>query len=444
MEPHCLDILNRATKPSAPPSLAIETMPPAYDLPMGVSMADYRYQHRNQLNHLDLFCTQSPPNGERVVVVASTQNDDIGVLSAPYLETPIHACTRTLAAHGIVPGAEVEFFVNGGLVARTVAGDGHDSAVATLGTALKAGDVVEVQQNLIGTSLPSPMASATVTLYPNPTLPPVEITPNTVYGCATVIQVRTAKGAYVELTRTRNGIPSVVAAWSIGQDTDFRTVPMVQAGDIYTAAASLCSTVSNPGTPVTALPTPTNLHQPVFNPTKMYEGQQYVQVDQMTSGGYAELAIAVPGQTSVLPLGSSPPTPTGHDSVFYVPTSPLGRTLQTGDVMEAKPSLCPGSATPTGLTGYSVPVVPCEDLPEPRITTPLAGENFVTVLNNLPGSRIALYDSLNREIADSGGPRVTLLAPRTFVKNEMITAVRRLGACFGRWGFRIRAEEAGQ
>ncbi len=96
------------------------------------------------------------------------------------------------------------------------------------------------------------------------------------------------------------------------------------------------------------------------------------------------------------------------------------------------------------MTGYTVAVVPCEDLPEPRITTPRAGENFVTVLNNIPGSRIALYDSFNREIADSGGPRVTLLAPRTFVKDEMITAVRRLGSCFGRWGFRIRVEDASQ
>jgi hypothetical protein len=364
MEPYCLDVLDRATKPSiTPPSLAIETMPPAFNLPIGVSMADYRLQHRNQLNHLDLFCTQNPPNGERVVVVASTQSDDIGVLSAPYLETPIHACTRALAAHGIVPGAEVEFFVNGVLVARTIAGDGHDGVVATLSKALKAGDVVEVQQILVGTSLPSPMASATVTLYPNPTLPPVEIAPNTVYACATVVQVRTVKGAHVELTRTRSGISSVVASWNIGQDTDFRTVPTVQAGDVYTANASLCSTVSSPGTSVTALPTPATLQQPVFNPTKMYEGQQYVQIDQMTPGGYAELAIAVPGQTSSLSLGSSPPTPTGHDSVFHLPTSPLGRTLQTGDSMEAKPSLCPGSATPTGMTGYTVAVVPCEDLP---------------------------------------------------------------------------------
>ena len=73
------------------------------------------------------------------------------------------------------------------------------------------------------------------------------------------------------------------------------------------------------------------------------------------------------------------------------------------------------------------------------IRNPTAGDEFIIVLDSIPGARIRVYDASGAEIADSSG---TIIATRrAVVAGEILTAVQDVGSCTSSTAFQVTTFE---
>jgi hypothetical protein len=115
--------------------------------------------------------------------------------------------------------------------------------------------------------------------------------------------------------------------------------------------------------------------------------------------------------------------------------TPLGRPLNTGDMLTATHTLCALKAGSEGpRTGK------CAELPAPRILHPIVGSTFVVVSSAVPGARIRVYDATNKEIGDGSGTVIMLTRPIT--GTDVLTVVQQVGECTSKTGYRVSVRNA--
>jgi hypothetical protein len=117
-------------------------------------------------------------------------------------------------------------------------------------------------------------------------------------------------------------------------------------------------------------------------------GQPLVTFENLTNGSRTTVKRIPNGASSMFS------TPVNWEPNYDVETN-LGGKIQSGDQLIASQKLCtdgPKLETP--------PVKECSSLGAPRIRTPLAGNEYVVVDVFVPGARIRVYDSSNKEIGD--------------------------------------------
>lgn len=115
-----------------------------------------------------------------------------------------------------------------------------------------------------------------------------------------------------------------------------------------------------------------------------------------------------------------------------------GPAFAAGERLLASQRLCAGS----GETQMQAsPAQDCSALPAPRIRVPLVGNNYVAVIEAVPGARIRAYDNSNVELGDGSGTVIILRRPLTGA--DTITVVQQIGDCNSRMGFRVSVHNPG-
>ena len=383
------------------------------------TMPPFGQSRSNFINHIDALrdACNAPPSTGKVVNVDVTDNPSF--LSPPMVIDPLYACASKVAVRGAVLDATVKVFVNGSAVASHVARNPNHEEFNV--PALVIGDVVTAQQKLgVLSAMSAPVTVRDHKVDYPAGLPAPTIDPTLVYECADLIAVRSVPGAKVTVF-SNGGMPvsgTTATDWTMFGPAKH---PFVVA-DKFTAKQSLCADSSPESDKVTAVTAPSSLPGPTFEPSQTYPGQQLVTVSSLTNGSHTSLGVS--GTSAG---GFSTPVSWWPD---YDLKTALGRPLVSGDAITAQQKLCA-----SGPTTKTPPTGKCEDLPAPRIYTPIAGTNYVTVWQAVPGARIRIYDGSNIEIGDGSGNVIVL--GRNLVVGDVLTVVQQIGECTSKTGYRI-------
>ncbi|MER2559739.1 MAG: hypothetical protein ABTQ32_03410, partial [Myxococcaceae bacterium] len=416
-------------------SMPLRETPP---LPFPSFYGDRRNQFKSHIDYIKLLCTSETFDvGEDVFLVSV---DNPNVLSPPWVQGPIFACSNSVKVSGVLAGASAELFRRdslGTVTSEGVALGGPFGDVSfVLQSSVQLGDVFWAVQSLGGQTSGQGREEPSQE-YPEVELPEPRIT-QPVYACADQIGLHTqlqgvdaqvwknaGSASWVPVPGTWNGFSPPQVPWT--------------AGDIFHAQTRLCQKESKKVT-VEAAPTPTTLKSAQFwtppgvtSAGEIFDGQEYLLLDDLDNGAFARVSLV---QTPSLLLGDTNTDPEGGTLVLHLPSSPLGRNAKVGDAFSAVAQFACGSST--GAPTISTGVLPCSSLPAPRIVFPREGDRFITLRTFVPGARIRVYRaSTGAEIADGAGPRVALAPPNVLGAQEKIRVVQQLGTCVGTQAFEV-------
>jgi hypothetical protein len=401
-------------------STAVGGVPPGTMPPNGLNKS----QFTNHMNALKAACDTAGGGG---VIVDVNYADNTSLISPPIVIDPLYGCATKVAVRSAIYNAKVTVSINGSPLPSRMAKNPFFEEFST--PALNVNDVVTAKQEFNGvTSADSPAITVRDHRvdYPNG-LPAPEVDPGLIYECAEIVAVRNVPGATITLF-TNNGFPvSGVAS------TDWTGLfggkrPFV-AGDSFTAEQALCADTSPRSGAKSAVAAPSSMPAPTFNPPITYAGQQLVTLETLVNGSHTSVRELTFG-----PLGNVT-TPVSWFPNFDVAT-PLGRPLNGGDRLEAVQTLC--SKGPPGVTP---PPTRCDSLPAPKIAHPIVGNNYVVVIDAVPGARIRVYDAANIEIGDGSG--TVIILTRALTGADTITVVQQIGECTSKTGYRVSARNPG-
>jgi hypothetical protein len=386
-------------------------------MPVGGSVAQYQ----DHVNWLQDACQTSPGTVVSYDVPAST-----GFLSPPILTKPIYGCATRVEVSGAQLDATLRLFVDGSPVgSRTVRNPASEIfSVGSLGV----GQLVEVDQ-VVGVDVSAP-DSFTVRDhnldFPTGVDAP-SIDPTTIHECGRSVAVRHPPGATVRVTKAGPSGNEVRTFATGGGWTYTLFSNAFMLGDSFVAEATYCTDPwSSPSDVEYAKKAPTSLPEVEFySPEDLYEGQELVHMHKIAEG--ASLSLS---ELSFGPLWGLSSWPVSWVSYVDVAT-PLGSPLQTSHTLVPEQSLC-GVTSPTASAQYIVQ--DCSELGAPVIATPVDGDDFVIVLEAVPGATIRVFDSSGTEIGNGSGWVVALT--RSLSSGETITAVQEVGNCTPSTGFR--------
>jgi hypothetical protein len=417
---------------------ANETMPPLANPPLLIgTYADRRNLFSDHIANIKAQCASPSVWGD---VVFALTTDNPSIISPPWVDGPVYNCTNSVVVRGVLPGATVELFVrdSSGSVSPlgTSTGGPLGGVTFSLLTPASTGEAYFALQSLAG--VPSDLSLEETTVeYPESDLPQPRIT-QPAYECADKIGVHTqlqGVNARVWKDNPNAGFTPVSGTWSTFSPPQSPWT----VGSIFHAETSLCSSNKSPTVSVTATALPNPLKSGKFwsppnsSASEIYEGQQYLLIEDFDNGAYASITATQPASMA---LGNTESDPEGEVLVFDLDTSPLGRNAQLGDEFSAVTKFA--CASVTGPPIVSTPVLPCSSLPAPRIAFPRDGDRFVTVQDFVPGARIRVFRlSSGDEIADGAPPRVMLAPPNVLALGEPIRVVQQLGTCTGTQTFEV-------
>lgn len=422
---YCNVVLDTAVSRSiANGNSANETMPMNSTYASSGFVGTYDQYRETYSNHYDTmlndWCKKAPPKDVGVVITVPPTNDPT-VVSPPRIAEPLYACTRAVRVLSVIPGASVDLEVNGAVAATDVS-DGESYVSFELGFDLAAGDTLRARQTMDGTTSDWSQ-TVTVETYtgsiPAPVIDPLEVT-----ECGRRIGVRSTIPG-VLITAFQNGA-SPTDMWT-DSTKKIAIGPGPQpwdAGDVFTARASLCGNVSPMSAPVTARPAPESLPPAKVDPEQPYHGQEFVWGDGIAYGGYEQLFVGAY-------IGDTCSSPWGRSCSFSFPGS-LGRNLIKGDVVKNRPSLYCANG-PFGPDTLSPPAKDCSELPPPMVQVPKTGDTSVFVSGTLSGARVRVFDFGGNELGDGAAPEV-ILDPPAVVPGIPIVVVQQLGSCIGTLG----------
>ena len=408
---YCDDVLNNAVDPGSK-----RTMPPSS------STTNYL----PHINALKAACDVSP--GQGVEVEIDPIPDDESIISPVLVMEPLYACSTKVWIKGAVLDAKVSVLVNGSEV-NSVISRSPDYLVIDV-PELNVGDQVTAFQEYEGI-LSDESATVIVKDYreDHPSgLPTPAIDPELIYECGHTIAVRHIKGA--KLTVWVNGTDER----SLSTGTDWTGLypgkSPFDAGDSFTAQVSLCSDTSSLSPSVAAVSAPSSISAPEFDPSPLFEGQELVTLTQLMNGSLTEIYENIAGNIGKFS------TPVSWFPEFDLAT-PMGRPVQMGDDFTATQRLCEISPRPENPR-----ILPCRELPAPKIFPPIIGTDYVVVTESVPGARIRIYDDDGKEIGDGSGTVVQLI--RTLTGVDKLTVIQQVDDCISSSAYVIYAQHAGK
>jgi hypothetical protein len=348
--------------------------------------------------------------------------DDVSFISPPIIIDPLYACATQLAVRGTILDAKVSIYINGFNVASKTSRSPSELSFDV--PELQVGDVVTAIQEFDGTvSDPSDPVTVRDHKMDFPSgLPTPKIDPDLIYECGNTVAARHVPGA--KLTVFVNGGDPRTSSTSTGWSSLFPGKYPFDLGDEFTASIELCSDSSPISDIETAVASPGTINAPTFNPPEIYAGQELVTIESILHGAWVEV-----GEASAGALGKFS-TPVSWKPEYDVATK-LGQPLMAGNQLYANQTLCD-----SGPNGETPPARECEDIPAPKIRIPLEGEEFVVVTEAVPGARIHVYDSSNKELGDGSGNVIAL--NRALMYDEQITVTQSIGDCKGKFGYKVR------
>lgn len=367
------------------------------------------------------------PGDEGTVVRGRDLRDDPKVLSAPIVAEPVYACTDTVFVQGYVPHALVEVFVDGNPVpAGSGSGALPSMAIKTAVTFTK-GQVITARQVVDG--VPSGL-SKPVTVrshkddYPG-ALPRPVLSPPPLFNCGRATGARdvlpgAALSFVSEPALSGGGFGPSVSIASMNGAGAAQWMPVSPAfatGDRVHAEYGVCADRSPPSAPEIVQPQPATVPPPTV--AAGYEGQEIIAVRNIVNGAQLEVFA----NDLAHGIGSSP-TPGGNGQLVRVSPRAVA-----GDLLFAVQALCDKSPP-----GPGVKVLPCSQLPAPRIRPPSPGDTQVEVLDSVPGARIQIYAN-GQKVGDGGGGLILLVRPLN--DGETVDVVQILDKCRSQFVFEV-------
>jgi hypothetical protein len=336
-----------------------------------------------------------------------------GVISPPRVEQPLYQCSQLVVVRGFIPHAEVEVFVNGSPVAGSSdAGlDAPSGVTVELPSELHAGDMVSAVQRFQGAESGH---SPTVVVrdhrqdYPAG-MPPPFIDPQPLFECGRATAVNgLVPGSTVTVTAdggqvARFGAPGPWVLTGIA--------PPFELGQQVVAVGSLCGEETPPSAPVTVQDRPATLPAPAIDAP--IAGAELVVVRNLVNGATFEIS-----RNGIVEGSWASP-----GDACQVIVSPLAE----GDLLTVWQRLCPGD--PTSPEGGAT-VQPCSALGAPDVAPVEAGDDFVRLLDFVPGGRVKVFLG-GVKAGDGSGPVVQLT--RQVRLGETIRVLQEIGPCVSRW-----------
>lgn len=404
---------------------AVRDLPPSDEGTMPPYGADQSLFSAH-ITALQALCNTPSTTGE--IVETGDTADDPGFVSPPVVIEPLYQCAEQVAVLGAQLDAEVSVYVNGSHIDTRIARS--PTQVVFDVPSLAAGDVVEADQVVDGVaSAMSPAAIVRDHLVDYPAgLPAPDIGPTIVHECASTIAVFHVPGA--KLTVYTNGSDPSTRGTSTDYSVAYPANAPFNMGDELTAEIELCGDRSPVSAPVYAVAAPATMPAPTFDPPETFAGQELITLSTLVHG-----ATTTVSEISAGTLGSTGSWPVTWYPDFDVAQG-LGRPLVAGDQLEAYQELCemgPSNVTPEAKD--------CEELPPPRIATPIAGQTWVSVTESVPGAQIRVYDSSLDELGDGAG--TVVLLKRALMAGDVLLVVQQVGDCTGRLGYLIEVVQGG-
>ncbi|NJK88616.1 MAG: hypothetical protein HC923_03920 [Myxococcales bacterium] len=411
-----------------------ETMPQCSEGPIPTTPA-CRNNYLPHIEALSFFCrAESPLSGGFEVLF---RDYDIGVplLTAPVVQAPLYACARSVSISGLYPAVEVQLLVDGTETASGEAGPGGDTSFE-LPTGLVAGQTVVARQRL--TSSEPWVLSDTASViafegqFPQPRIYPI------LHECANRVSVHSIPGARVQVIR-RN--PATQASASQERDTAFdwsifEYAEEFEEGEEFAVRASLCGDWTAVSEPVVVGPRLAKLRKPQAEPERFYVGQTSVYV-YLDEGAYARISRKE-GSQPWASAGETPPATMGRAGFTF--SSPL--TFDSRVRMTSAMYCNDVSQETTTNEEDEVENQPlsCSLLPPSVIAAPHYGDDFVVVMESLPGAWVRIYAENGEKLGEGGG---TIIRLSRELGHEVLTAVQSVEACDGSRGWQTQVLSPG-
>jgi hypothetical protein len=390
-----------------------------------VTMPPYgldRNLYTAHINALRVACG-APPSGGGIEVDVDGIQEDSGFISPPIVIDPLYQCTSTVTIRNAILDAKVHLYIDGAMIGSELAR--NPNAVVFNVPSLIAGQKVEATQEKDGVlSDPSTLVIVRDHMEDYPSgLPAPIIDPVLVYQCAESIAVQHVPGATI--TIYSNGTdPIGYTGGNTGYTVFYPFKRPFDINDKFMATAEMCSDLSPPSADVIAVAAPSSLPTPSLDPPSVIPGQELVTITNLTNGARTTIDRSPNGMS-----GSIGSWPVNRYENYDVATN-LGGPLLSGDQLIGSQQLCT-----EGPKFESPRVEECSSLGAPRISTPIAGNDYVVVNVAVPGARIRVYSDMDGEIGDGSGTVIRLR--RILVAGETLTVTQEVGECKSRKGFRI-------
>ena len=404
---YCAEIIQMTT------DSFFDTMPPGVETPA---------KYRTHIDRIRDLCNQPPNNG---TIVPDVPQDDPRVVSPPIVTQPLYACATTVEVTGALFGAELKLIVNNIQVDSRIVTNPY-SEEFIVSTPFVKYDEVSAIQTLNGVSS-DPSKKVEVRNhaedYKNG-LPIPIIDPVLLYECARGVAVRHVPGATLHLMVNM----SVDSRWrgSAGGYSILRANTPFTLGNDVTIKQGLCNDWSDLSQKATVVQGPSQLSAPKFS-KKLAPGQYMAEINLIVHGANVSVREASAGTIGVI---ESWPFTTKE---FNFVKSTLSRPYLATDSVTLSQELCPGTESPPSSPAS---VLPCEEIPAPKIATPFDGDTFVVVTDSILGATIRVWsDNQSAEIGDGAGTNIGLTRPLVF--NERLIVSQQIGECISQSAYSI-------
>ena len=307
-----------------------------------------------------------------------------------------------------------------------------DEHIFQLNDPLVAGQVIEVRQTVAGVA--SPVATTTVKArtedYPGG-MPEPRITPIPIYKCAKAIGVRHLPGAKITVRKTEASGGTTLFTATSGADftrIDLTSSGAFDVGDKFEAKQSLCSGPSLDESPYTdeieADPAPLMLDPVTFR--KPVVGQRFITLDSIVQGSRVRFM-----ENPSMVITDRPSVPFHHVYDIDLLNTPLG-SIVASDQLSAQQQLC--GVWSDAQTPPSIDSCTMQGAMIPEIVRPLHGDDFVLVVDTVPGSTLRVF-AWNGELGNGVGGTIAL--SRALIGGEVVIVTQSLPTCTVNQGFSI-------
>ena len=358
----------------------------------------------------------NPPQPQQGGRVEKTPNLEFNkqLLSPITIVPPLLTCGTAVTVKGFVPGAMITIFANGAPIANKPGIDPIGQTIS-VSPALVHGQTITAVQEFQGAQS-NPSAGEIVKdhteVYPNG-LPKPDFPLLYLYNCgiATFVNQLPPGGDLKVFSRepVAGSTPAIVG--QVNGVADGQSVgigPAFIENRLITATSQICTDISPVSDEQTVKPAPGTL--PLPEVTGIYEGGTILTVHQLVNGA----AVTIKRAGTTIGGGGAP----GPHVRFH-----LNVAVSASDHLDITQELC-GVNSPTA----TVTVQPCSSLPPAKIMAPRAGDQTVTVIDEVPGSTIYIFAS-GQEIGRGGGTTINLIRP--LEQGETIIVLQGMGTnCF--------------